>query len=203
MPLSLAQRRRRDDAAGREAAIAQQLRQQPVMLCQAEAAVAADARLEREPAREERGMRRQRFGRVGIGALEQDAVGRQPVDRRRLHTLVAVGREVIRAQRIDRDHDHRSADRRRRARVPPAACRRQAHGRGGDDEYEGIADGAPYFFSWSTTAFACAASGDDGSTSITLLNASIAPFVSPLLSATLPSANSGLPQRGSSCVARV
>ena len=45
------------------------------------------------------------------------------VDRRRRDVAVAVRRQVIGAERVDADEDDRARDRRRRARVPPAADR--------------------------------------------------------------------------------
>jgi hypothetical protein len=72
-----------------------------------------------------------------VRPLEDDAVGGQGVDGRRLHLLVAVGGEVVGPQRVDREDDDRTADRRRRAGVPPASHRRQSRPQRGEKENEG------------------------------------------------------------------
>src|SRR5262249_55001284 len=155
---------------------------QTVALLDAEAGVAAHAGLERQAAGEQRRVRRPRLGRVRVGALEQHAVGGERIDRRGLHAGVAVSGEMIGTQRVDREEDDRSVDRGGGARVAPAAGGRQSDGGRGDGEDERVAGPQPHFFNWSTTALACAASGEVGSTSMTLLKASIAALVSPLLS---------------------
>ena len=53
----------------------------------------------------------QRLRRMRVGVLEQDAVGREPVDVRRLRPCVAVGGQAIGSQRVDRDEDDRSGRR--------------------------------------------------------------------------------------------
>ena len=152
------------------------------------------------------GVRRQRLRRVGVGALEDDAVGRERIDRRRLHLLVAVRRQVIGPQRVDRDEDDRSVDRSRRASEAPAAeggqdgteRRKQKD----DRESKGARHGNlmltcaarcaqvhahPYFFNCSMAVLACAASGDVGSTASTCDIALSAASLSPLFMASVPS----------------
>ena len=118
----LAQHVGRDDAAGGEAALAQHLRQEPFAGVDGEPHVVADARLERQPAGEDGGVRRQRLRRVRIRALEDDAVRAPDASIAGVRTLgIAVDGQVIGAQRVDRDEDDRPADGRRGARVTPAA----------------------------------------------------------------------------------
>ena len=83
------------------AAVAQHLRQQPLARPSREADVVAHAGVERQPAGQQRRVRGQRLRRVRVGALEDDAVGGERVDRRRLDLPVAVGRQVVGAQRVD------------------------------------------------------------------------------------------------------
>ena len=90
----------------------QQLGQQALAGFDGEPDVVADAGLERQPAGQERGVRRQRLRRVRVRSLEHNAVRRERVDGRRLHALVAVRRQMIRAQRVDRDEDNGPAGRR-------------------------------------------------------------------------------------------
>src|SRR5829696_5135047 len=54
-----------------------------------------------------------------------------------------------------------------------------------------------YFLSSAMTPFACAASGDVGSTAMTFSSILIVPSLSPLFSETSASLNTGLPQAGS------
>ena len=73
---------------------------------------------------EQRRVRRQRDRRGGVGALEGGAALREPVERRRPRPRVAVGADVVGAQRVDGDqHDRFRA---RRASTP--ACVGRMHG---------------------------------------------------------------------------
>ena len=134
-----AQQERGHRAAGREAAIAQQLRQRPHLGPEHEPAVVPDAVLEGQPARQQRGVAGKGLRRVRVGAREGDALGRQRVDRRHRAGGVAVDREVAVRQAVDRDQDDRALVRRRLARVPPAsgggAERQRADG---DDDADGL-----------------------------------------------------------------
>ena len=73
---------RRDDAAGRVAAVAQHLGEQPFVALDREARVVAHAGFERQPARQQRRVGGQRLRHVRVRALEDDAVGGERVDRR-------------------------------------------------------------------------------------------------------------------------
>ncbi len=134
----LPQHVRRDDAARREAAVVEHLRQHALARLHDEADVIAHTGLERQPPGEERRVRRQRLWRVRIRVIEHDAVGGKRVDCRRLDLGVAVDRQVIGAQRVDRDQDDRSADWRGRPRVAPAADRREGSARRGQNKDEGV-----------------------------------------------------------------
>ena len=139
MPGFLPQHERRHDAAGGVAAIAQHLRQQPLAGFDGEPDVVAHAGFERQAAREQRGVRRQRLRRVRVRALEDHAVGGERVDRGRPHVLVSVGGQMIGPQRVDRNDDDRAADRRRCARVAPSADRGEQRPQRGQKEDEGEA----------------------------------------------------------------
>ena len=174
----LAEHVRRHDAAGRVAALAQHLRQEPLAAFHGEPDVVADAGLERQPSRQERGVRRQRLRRMGIGPLEDDAVGRERVDRRRLHVAVAVDGQVVGSQRVDGDEDDRAVDRRGRAGVAPSASGSQSCRQRGGNQDERVSKGARHRIRWttgylscSTAVFAWAASGDVGSIAITCVMA--------------------------------
>jgi hypothetical protein len=73
-----------------------------------EADVVSNTVLERQQPGEDRCVRGQRLRNVRIRPLEEDAVSRQRINRRRADLGVAVGRQSIRPQRIDRDQDDRS-----------------------------------------------------------------------------------------------
>ena len=66
---------------------------------------------------EERRMCRQGERSVGVGPLEEDRVGAQAVDGRGVDPVVAVGRQPIGAQGIDRDEDDGGPRRNRRRLV--------------------------------------------------------------------------------------
>jgi len=101
-----------DDPAGGKAPVAEHLREQPFPWFYGEADVVPDARFKWQAAREQRRVSRQRLRRMGVRALEDHTVGGQGVNDRSFHLLVAVRGQVIRPQRVDRDDDDRSADRR-------------------------------------------------------------------------------------------
>ena len=69
-------------------------------------------------------MRRQGQRQWAVGVLEEDGVAAQGVDRRRLDAAVAVGRQVVGAQGVDRDQD----DRRAWETTAPAIRRQPASG---------------------------------------------------------------------------
>jgi hypothetical protein len=50
-------------------------------------------------------VRWKRLRDIRIGPFEDDAVGGERVDRRRLDGSITVGWQMIRAQRVDRDED--------------------------------------------------------------------------------------------------
>ena len=137
----LAQHEGRDDGRRRVPAVAEHLRQHPFARLDGEADVVAHAGLERQAPREQRGVGRQRLRRVRVGALEHDAVCGKRVDGGRLHLRVAVGRQMIGAQRVDRDEDDRSARRRRRARVAPSADGSQRGPERRQNQNERVAEG--------------------------------------------------------------
>jgi hypothetical protein len=113
----------RHDRGGRIAALAEQLRQQPLARLDRHRDVVAHSGFERKAAREEGCMRRQRLRRVRIGAFEHHAVRGEQIDRRRLQLAVSVRRQVIGSQRVDGYDDDRAADRSRCARItPPSGC---------------------------------------------------------------------------------
>ena len=137
----LAQHEGRDDSGLRVPAVAEHLRQHPFARLDGEADVVAHAGLERQAPREQRGVGRQRLRRVRVGALEHDAVCGKRVDGGRLHLRVAVGRQMIGAQRVDRDENDRSARRRRRARVAPSADGSQRGPERRQNQNERVAEG--------------------------------------------------------------
>src|SRR5258708_308160 len=55
---------------------------------------------------------------MAVRLFVENRIGTQGVDVRRGDPFVAVGRQVIRAKRIDRDQDHRRRGRRRAYRPP-------------------------------------------------------------------------------------
>ena len=200
----LPQQIRGDDAAGRETAIAQHLRQEPLAGLHDEADIVPHAGFERQPSRQDGGVRGQRLRRVRVRALEHHAVGRERIDRRRLHVFVAVRRQVIGPQRVDRDQDDRPVDGSRGASETPAAesgqDRTERRKQKNDRESKGARHGIcyvlwalalsarhPYFFNCSMVALACAASGEVGSTASTCDIALSAASLSPLFIASVPS----------------
>ena len=60
----------------------------------------------RVPAREHRGVRRQRHGRRGHGRLEDDPLGGEAVHHRRVRGIPSGETETVRPQGIDRDEEH-------------------------------------------------------------------------------------------------
>jgi len=109
------------------------------MRCDAIPDVVAYAVVRGKRAGQQRDVGRKRERHVRPRAGEEDAVAAERVDVRRLDGLVSEEREVIGAQRVDGDDDHRRAgevaDRRQRALGPVA--RRKKQGRGGCRDSEG------------------------------------------------------------------
>src|SRR5262249_41204036 len=70
------------------------------------------------------------------------------VDSRRLHLLVAVGRQMVGAQRVDRDDDDRTAERRRGAGVAPPADGGESGTPRGEEDDEGDAKRAAHAGAW-------------------------------------------------------
>ncbi len=107
----------------------QHLRQRRLARLQREPEVVAHAVLERQTAREEGGVGRQRLRGVGPRAFEEDAIRGKGVDDRCGNLRVPVGGQAVRPQRVDQNHDNRTAVCRRRTRPPPAqpagSCDRQ------------------------------------------------------------------------------
>ena len=128
-----AQQERRYGRAGFEPAALQQLRHRLRVFFQREASLVAHAMLERQLPGQDRGMRGKRQRRVRVGALEDDGVGRERIDRgsrrRSSRRVGAAGdRRPRRAKPVDRNEHNRSANRRRFARIPPARQRGPRHG---------------------------------------------------------------------------
>jgi hypothetical protein len=63
--------------------------------------------------------------------LEEDAVRAQAIDGGSLDAAVAVSRQAIRAQRVDRDQEHRRLVRRARQAVSASSEQQESAGRGG------------------------------------------------------------------------
>ena len=102
------QHERRDGGPRRVAPRAQHGGERLVLRLELVADVVAHAVLRRQQAGEQRGVRRERERRVAVRVLEHDRVALQPFDRRRLDPLVAVGRQAVGAQGVDRhQHDRR------------------------------------------------------------------------------------------------
>ena len=96
----------RHEAARREAVAAQLRRECRARLVQAVADVVAHSMLRRQQAGEQADVGRQSEVGVSEGALEQDSIPSQAIDRRRLHSSIAVSGQPIRTQRVDRDQHH-------------------------------------------------------------------------------------------------
>ncbi len=103
-----AEHRRRDHGAGVVARLLEEARQERVPgTVEGEPRVVAHPVHRRQLAGEQRDVRRQGHRVVAVGSLEQQGVAAQRVDGRRRHAAIAVGRQVIGAQRVDRDQHHR------------------------------------------------------------------------------------------------
>ena len=137
----LPQHEGRDNAAGGVAALAQQLRQHALARPDGKSGVVADAGLERQVTGQQRRVSRKGLRSVRVGALEHHAIGCQAVDGRRPDFLVAVDRQVIRAQGVDRNDDNRPDDRRRRACVAPSSEGGERRPERGEEDYDREADG--------------------------------------------------------------
>ncbi len=72
---------------------------------------------------EEGGVGGERQGGVGVGAPEEDRIASQGIDGGGLHLLVAVGRQTIGAQRVDRDENDGRARREPCGRALPRRLR--------------------------------------------------------------------------------
>ena len=96
---------RGDRPARRVAARGQKLGERRVRGVEPVADVVAHAVLERKQARQQRDVRRQRQRHVRNRVLEDERVLRERVERGRLDAAVAVGREMIRAQRVHGDQE--------------------------------------------------------------------------------------------------
>ena len=177
------------DTGGRVAAVREHLGEQAFVAFDGEPDIVAHAGLERQPAGEKRRVGRQRLRRVGVRPIEHDAVASQRIDRGRPQGGVAVDRQAIRPQRVDREEHDRSADRRGRARVAPPADRGECGPERHETDDHGVTEvGAPiYFFSCSSAVRASAASGDSGSMATTSPIRRTAVALSPVFIASRPS----------------
>ena len=95
--------------------------------------VVVEAVFARHAPREEGRVRGKRERDVGVRLFEEDGVGSEGREGRRLDSLVAVEREVVRAQRVDADHDDRGGRKRlgrARGRARALAARRRKGGYG-------------------------------------------------------------------------
>ncbi len=110
--------------------------QEALALLDREPDVVPHAVLEGELARQNRRMRRKRLRRLRVRALEEHAVGGEPIDVRGLRAGVAVRGQPVRPQRVDGDDDDRPRGRGRARRPEERGGRRRE-----DDEPRGP-DGA-------------------------------------------------------------
>ncbi len=115
--------------------------------------IVAHAMHGRQQSRQQRRVRRKGERRRRIGALVEDAVPPHGVDGRRLHPLVAVGRQVVRPQGVDRDQDDRRPL--RNVRGSPAAPARA----GGEDRNRQQNPATLHGFTCFKKAFAFSISG--------------------------------------------
>jgi hypothetical protein len=90
----------------------------------------AVAALRREPAGQERDEAAARLRPVGVGLLEQHAAARERVDLRARRAGVAVGAEVVGAQRVDRHQQHVQPVPGAALRAPAGPCRTATAGAG-------------------------------------------------------------------------
>ena len=95
----------RDERSGREAALAQPLRERHLGVVEEEAAVVAHAVMGRDEPGEDRRVRRERERNGGGRVVEDDAVARERVDVRREVGAKAVAAQPIRAGRVERHDD--------------------------------------------------------------------------------------------------
>ena len=108
----------RHEPGRRPAALLQRPLHEPLSRLDGEADVVADAVFEGEQAGQDARVRRHRLRRVRIGALEDRPLRGERVDVRRPHPGIAVGRQVIGAQRVDGNQDDRSVAGPRRPELP-------------------------------------------------------------------------------------
>ena len=101
----------RNEAAGRVPVPAERFRQRRRRRVQAVAGVVPQAVLGRQQAGEQAGVRRQGHVDVCVGALEQHTLACEAVDGGCFDPVVAVGRQPVRAQGVDRDEHHVRAHR--------------------------------------------------------------------------------------------
>ena len=94
-----------DEGARRPATLPQALGERRQLLLDEEAAVVADTVPRRDEPGEDRRVRGQGERHRGRGLLEQDALGRQRVDVRRLDAPEPVAAQAVGAQRVERDDD--------------------------------------------------------------------------------------------------
>ena len=73
---------------------------------------------------------------VRVGPLEHDPVTGKRIDGGRLDSVIPVNWQMIGSQRVDREEDDRSVDRRRGAGVPPSSDRGQNRCQRGQREDE-------------------------------------------------------------------
>jgi hypothetical protein len=116
---------RRDEPRGAIAAAPEPFGQRLPLVEQGIALVVADAVVGGEQPGEDRGVGRQSERVVAERPLEQDRVGGEGVDGGGADAAVTVGRQVIGAQRVDRDEHERAPQRRRGPRLPAAGSREE------------------------------------------------------------------------------
>ena len=116
-----------DHGSGAPAGVPKGLGQRPVVLPQA-LPVGPNAMLERQQGGEKAGVARAGAGGVGVGALEQDAAGRQPIEMGRV-SRTAVAPEMISPQRVHDDQQQVGDGRRVRRHWPVRAPHEPRHGR--------------------------------------------------------------------------
>ncbi len=132
---------RRDGAARRVALLREIGRQRRGGRAEGIPEVVPHAVLRRQQTREDRRMRRQRQGHVGVRVLVQDSVFSESVEVRRLDPPVPVRRKMVRPERVDRDQDDRRAGK-NEAGVFPTRRREQPRERDDSREHPRRAGGS-------------------------------------------------------------
>ena len=97
---------RRHESPGAQPLVAQDLRQDHVLVVQVEAAVVPNPMRRRILASEDRRVRRQRQRRHRLRLLEQHTLSRQPIQMRRLDVREPIGPDPVRPRRVQRDQQH-------------------------------------------------------------------------------------------------